>query len=187
MTHSETIPNGWQADGIRPIGYSDLDGRPGFKMAIRESQNRWWLYLTHFWCSGWTVLDVTDPSAPNVVNFLPGPSNTATLQVDLRDEIMITALERHIPGFGGDPTKPHDEGAIIWSLEDPGAPRALGQFRTGGTGTHRNGYPGGRYAHMTANHGGLHGQHLRHRRHLRPHPPRRGRQMVGPGPTRRRR
>ncbi len=157
MPPPTTIPGGWSAQGVHPVGYRDLDGRPGFKMAIREAQGRWWLYVAHFWDSGWTVLDVTDPTAPNVVAFLPGPDNTATLQVDLCDDIMVTALERHIPGFGGDLTRPHDEGVIIWSLEDPAAPRRLGQFRTGGTGTHRNGYPGGRYVHLTANMAGYSG------------------------------
>jgi hypothetical protein len=31
------IPEGWQADNITPVGYSDLGGRPGaFKIAVTE-------------------------------------------------------------------------------------------------------------------------------------------------------
>ena len=33
---------------------------------------------------------------------------------------------------------------------DPTNPRLLGQYRTGGSGTHRNFYPGGRYVHLAA-------------------------------------
>ena len=40
--------------------------------------------------------------------------------------------------------------ASIWSLEDPENPRRLGHYKTGGDGTHRNFYAGGRYVHTTA-------------------------------------
>lgn len=150
MTAS-TLPPGWRAERIRPVGYSDLDGRPGFKMTIREADGRWLLYLGHFWDSGWSVVDVTHPEAPAVVTFVPGPPNTATLQVDLHGTTLVTALEQHIPGFGGDPGAPFDEGVILWSLQNPTEPRRLGQFRTGGRGTHRNAYTGGRYVHLAAN------------------------------------
>ncbi len=67
--------------------------------------------MRHCWHSGWSVVDVTDPSTPEVLTFLPGPDNTATLQVDLAGAVMITALEKILPGFGGDPGAPRDEGA----------------------------------------------------------------------------
>lgn len=152
-----TIPDGWQADGVRPVGYSELEGRPAFKLTITEVDGRWYLYTGHFWHSGWSVVDVTDPAQPVVTSFLSGPENTATLQVDLSGSILVTALERHIPGFGGDPHAPYDEGVLLWSLDDPAQPRRLGQFRTGGNGTHRNGYPGGRYVHLAANMAGYSG------------------------------
>ncbi len=145
------LPGGWQAYGVHPVGYSDLDGRPGFKLSIRQTEGRWYLYLSHFWHSGWSVVDVTDPAEPNVVRFVAGPPNTGTLQVDLSGSIMVTALEKILPGFGGDPDAPFDEGVLIWSLDEPTMPRRLGQFRTGGTGTHRNGYPGGKHVHLAAN------------------------------------
>ncbi len=67
---------------------------------------------------------------------------------------MITALERPLPGFGKNPHAPFDEGVLIWDIGDPIHPKKLGQFRTGGTGTHRNFYAGGRYMHLAA---GMHG------------------------------
>jgi hypothetical protein len=66
------------------------------------------------------------------------------------DGKMVTALEKIAPGWGGDPTAPNDEGVLIWDLSDPLDPQPLGHFHTGGTGTHRNFYAGGRYAHLTA-------------------------------------
>lgn len=146
-----SLPDGWLAKGIEPVGYSDLDGRPGFKLSIKEVGDRWFLYLGHFWHSGWSVVEVTDPTRPEVVTFIPGPANTATLQVDLCGSVMVTALEKILPGFGGDPDAPYDDGVLIWSLDDPTSPQQLGQFRTGGTGTHRNGYSGGPHVHLAAN------------------------------------
>ncbi|ADB31134.1 conserved hypothetical protein [Kribbella flavida DSM 17836] len=143
-------PYGGYAHNVEVVGYSDLDGRPGFKMAVRQRRGRWYLYLGHFWHSGWTVLDVTRPSRPEVAAFVPGPENTWTLQVDLHDDLMVTALEQVFPNFGGDPAEPFTDGVYLWDIADPVRPRKLGHFRTGGTGTHRNLYPGGRYVHLAA-------------------------------------
>jgi hypothetical protein len=136
----------------RVVGYSDLNGRGGgFKLAIQQVRGRWYLYMGHLWHRGWSILDVTDPRHPRVVNFIDGPANTWTIQMDVEDGLMVTALEQMPASWGGDPTAPNDEGVLIWDLKgDPVHPRLLGHFRTGGTGTHRNGYPGGRYVHLAA-------------------------------------
>src|SRR5204862_416931 len=83
-------------------------------------------------------------------NFVPGPSNTWTIQMEIGEDKMITALEQIGQGWGGDAAKPNDEGVLIWSLADPVRPQRLGQYKTGGTGTHRNFYSGGRYMHLAA-------------------------------------
>ncbi len=146
----EEFPHGFVANNVRAVGYSDLEEKPAFKMSIREHNGRWYLYTGHFWHSGWSIVDVTDPTDPQVIKFIPGPENTFTLQMELSDNIMITALEKIFPNFGGNPHKPFEEGALIWNISDPVNPIKLGQFRTGGTGTHRNFYSGGRYVHLAA-------------------------------------
>jgi hypothetical protein len=70
------------------VGYHDLDGRPAFELALQVVADRWYLYTTHFWDSAWSVLDVTEPSRPTPVAFVPGPANTATLQVQVADGLM---------------------------------------------------------------------------------------------------
>jgi hypothetical protein len=142
--------HGASARNVRVVGYSDVEGRPPFKLAIQEVGGRWYLYMGHLWHRGWTIMDVTDPSRPSVVNFIPGPANTWTIQMEVFAGKMITALERMPPSWGGDPAQPFDEGVLLWDLADPASPRLLGQFRTGGSGTHRNGYFGGRYVHLAA-------------------------------------
>jgi hypothetical protein len=56
---------------IELIGYHDLEGRPAFKIAMQVVKERWYLYLGHFWTPGWTILDVTEPSSPRFVKFIP--------------------------------------------------------------------------------------------------------------------
>lgn len=146
----EELPQEFMANNVQPVGYSDLEGRPAFKISIREHEGRWYLYTGHFWHSGWSIVDVTDPTTPQLVKFISGPENTFTLQMELSDNIMVTALEKIFPNFGSNPDKPFDEGVLIWDISDPVNPRKLGQFRTGGTGTHRNFYSGGRYVHLAA-------------------------------------
>lgn len=144
------LPGGCEAKNVRPVGYCDMNGRPAFKMSIREHEGRWYIYTGSFWHSGWSIVDVTDPSAPRVVKFIEGPANTWTLQIDISGTTMITSLEKIFPNFGGDPGKAFNEGVLIWDISDPVKPRQLGQFRTGGSGTHRNFYAGGRYMHLAA-------------------------------------
>jgi len=109
------LPNGAYAHNVDIVGYSDLDHRPAFKMAIREVAGRWYLYAGHFWHRGWSIIDVTDPSRPHVAKFVEYPgANTWTLQVDLSGDTMITALEKPFANFGGNPNAPFGEGVLIW-------------------------------------------------------------------------
>lgn len=89
------------ASNVRVVGYSEVDGRPPFKLSIQERNGRWYLYAGHLWHRGWTILDVTEPAKPRVANFIPGPANTWTIQantwtiqMEIGDDKMITALER---------------------------------------------------------------------------------------------
>ncbi len=135
---------------VELVGYHDLGGKPGFKMALQVVGGRWYLYLGHLWHRQWSILDVTDPAAPRTVGEMAGPDNTFTIQIQAADGTLITALEHCPPGWGGDPQRPAEEGVLIWDLVDPVRPRRLAHWRTGGTGTHRNYYAGGRYAHLAA-------------------------------------
>lgn len=146
-----------EQQNVSLAAYHDLKGRPGFKMAFQRVDDAWYLYLAHFWHGGWSILDVTDPTDPELVNYIEGPDNTLTLQVQVAEGKMITSLEQPREGWGTvhgppmDPSDPYEEGAYIWDVEtDPTEPELLGRYRTGGEGTHRNFYTGGKYAYMAA-------------------------------------
>jgi hypothetical protein len=158
---ADTIPAGWAADNIKPIGYSGLDGRGGaFKMAIKHVNDRWYMFLGHLWHSGWTILDVTDPANPKFLKFVEGPANTNTIQMEFHDNIMVTALQRRPLNWGGHPNEPNDEGALIWDISDPVNWKLLSHWKTGAFGIHRIGYPGGRYFNAAATMPGFRGQIL---------------------------
>jgi LVIVD repeat len=158
---ADPIPPGWEAQNMQPVGYSEVGGRKGaFKMAIRKVNSRWYLYTSHLWHYGWSIIDVTDPKNPRAVKFIEGADNTWNIQVSLHDNIMVTALQKSSPAWGGDPNKPNDEGVLIWDIADPENPKQLSHWKTGATGTHRNSYPGGRYAYLSAGMAGFSGNIL---------------------------
>src|SRR3981081_2311533 len=98
---SAQIPPGSIASNVRVVGYSDVDGRPPFKLSIRQANGGWYLCAGHLGHRGWTVLDVTDLAKPTVANFIPGPENTWTIQMEIGDDKMNTPLEKKGQGWGG--------------------------------------------------------------------------------------
>jgi hypothetical protein len=150
VAKADPIPLGGVGQNVEAVGYSNLNDKPGFKMSIQKVGERWYLYLGMLWNEGWEIVDVTDPKEAKVVKEIEGPANTATDQMEIADGKMITALAKISPGWGGDPSKPFDEGVLIWDLKDPLNPTKLGQFKTKSLGTHRNGYQGGKYMHLSA-------------------------------------
>ncbi len=152
------LPNSFWAHNVNLLGYHDLNGKPAFKLAMQEVNGRWYLYAAHLWHRGWSILDVTDPTAPEYIRFIPGPENTWTIQIQVAEGKMITALERIAPGWGGSDDKPFAEGFLIFDVSKPAEPRQIGHFQTGSTGTHRNFYDGGNLVHTAAGAPGLLGK-----------------------------
>lgn len=153
---AQHIPPGYRSKGIVPVGYTDMNRKPAFKMSIKEHNGKRYLFTGQFWESGWSVVDVTNPAQPEVVKFIEGPPNTWTLQMELYGDLMITSLEKIFPNFGGN-NEPFTEGVYIWNISDPINPKRLGHYKTGGSGTHRNFYNGGKYMHLAAGMPGYNG------------------------------
>ena len=149
-TQSNELPTGAFAENVEFVGFTTLNNHISFKMALHEANGRWYMYAGAQDDRGWSVLDITNPADTRVLNWIPGPKNTRTVQVDIADGTMITALEKSQRGGDTDPSAPFEDGVLIWTLEDPVHPKVIGHYRTGGLGTHRNLYPGGRYMHLAA-------------------------------------
>ena len=94
-----------EAWNLRLVAYHDLDRRPSIKMGLQVVDDRWYLYLGPLWDSGITILDVTDPANPELVNWIQAPENTWHFQVQVADGKMITE--------DGKVTRDRDEAATV--------------------------------------------------------------------------
>ena len=157
---ADPIPQGWKASNMEPVGYSHMEGRPPFKLAIKQVGNKWYLYTGHLWHDGWSIVDVTDPRDPKYVKFIPGMPNSWNIQVTLHDNLMIGALQPKIPSWGGEAGKPGSNGIIIWDISDPLNPKEVSRWQSGQGGTHRNSYPGGKYAYLSSGYPGYAGGNI---------------------------
>ncbi len=142
------------AKNIDVLAYHDIDGKPWFQMAMQEVDGRYYLYASHFKASGWAIVEVTDPTKPEYLKFIPGPDleGQTTPKLQVAEGIMVTALGGSLPMLHG--TKmddPYEEGVYIWDVKDPVNPKRLSYWPTGGPlGVHRFFYDGGRYVHLSA-------------------------------------
>jgi hypothetical protein len=139
-----------ELEGLEVVGYTDVGGRPAFKLALQVTGDRWFLFAGHLWHRGWTVIEVTDPGAPTVVATIPGPANTWTTQVNVADGLLLGGLARIPPGWGGADGEPFEECAIVVDVRNPETPIELSRIRLDGTGSHRNFWAGGRHAYLAA-------------------------------------
>jgi hypothetical protein len=139
---------------IEQIGFNDLQGKPWFQMAMQEVDGRYYLYGAHFKHPGWAIVDVTDPTKPEYLKFIPGPDlpGQGTPKIQVADGIMVTALGGTLPRLHGNEWgDPFEQGVIIWDVKDPVNPKKLSQWDSGGMGgVHRFFYSGGRYVHLSA-------------------------------------
>ena len=145
VAQADPIPPGWQASGLEVVGFTGLDGKPGaFKLAIKHARNdRWYLYAGHSFDQGWSIIDVTDPAKPRYVKFIPYATpekDVLTAQLTLHEDILITAIDK---------VSKVDPAIIIWDISDPENPKRISQWKGGEGGSHRNTYPGGKYAYLS--------------------------------------
>ena len=138
---------------IDVLAYHDLEGKPWFQMAMQEVDGRFYLYAAHFKHSGWAIVDVTDPTKPEYLKFIPGPdlAGQGTPKIQVGDGLMLTALGGTLPMLHANEWgDPYEEGLWIWDVKDPADPKLLSKWATtGGGGVHRFFYNGGRYAHLS--------------------------------------
>jgi hypothetical protein len=131
------------ARGLRLLAHSDLGGYGDGMQAIRHHHA---LYVGHLGTSGMgtSVLDVSDPRKPEVVQQIPAASGSHSHKVQVGDGLLLVNEEQF---HGG---QPFSAGMIVYDLDDPLRPRPIGHFESGGLGVHRIVYTGGRFAFVSA-------------------------------------
>jgi hypothetical protein len=181
----DEIPRGWQAENMVPVGHLSLDGRYSYKMTVKQKDGRWYMYVPlakggeglpdHAEPSTLVVIDVTDPRNPKKIREIEVSRTLDMGQVSLHGDLLITNLARPLTvydtthpinftsDFQPDPplaTKNHDEGIVLWDVSAPANPKQISKFEVSGFGTHRNSYPGGKYAYLSASMAGYRGMSL---------------------------
>jgi hypothetical protein len=128
---------------VRLLAQHDLGGYGDGMQLLRDGDA---LYVAHFGISGMgtSILDVSDPSAPRLVEQWRAPQGTHTHKVQVADGLLLVNEEQFRGGEG------HRAGMVVYDLADPFHPRELGRLETGGLGVHRIVWTGGRYAHASA-------------------------------------
>jgi hypothetical protein len=133
---------------VRLLAHHDLGGFGDGMQVLREGDA---LYVGHLGISGMgtSILDVSDPSAPRLVEQWRAPPGTHTHKVQVAEGLLLVNEEQFRGGAG------HRAGMVVYDLEEPLHPRQLGRLETGGLGVHRIVWTGGRYAHASATPDGL--------------------------------
>jgi hypothetical protein len=151
---ADPIPPGGQTHNLEVIGFSGLGGHPGaFKIVPHQKNGHWYIYAGQSFDQGWSIVDVTDPKNPRYVKFIPYKTPTkgvVTAQMTLHGDIMITAIDKK---------SPVDPAIIIWDISDPENPKQIGKWKGAEGGSHRNTYPGGKYAYLSTFANGYHGRY----------------------------
>jgi hypothetical protein len=137
-----------ESQGMRLLGRHDLAGRGhcGEGTALLEHGGRRYLYLAHEQGPvNFSVLDVTDPTAPRLLTQATLPhGDVRSNSLAVADGLLVVAYQVRQPGL-------QPAGIEIFDLSRPAEPRRAGFLDLSGPrsrGTHWVGYTGGRYAYL---------------------------------------
>jgi hypothetical protein len=135
------------SSGFDVVAHHDLDGRADAMQVVRAGD---FLYVGHTGTTGagTSILDVSDPAEPKLVEQWPSPAHSHTHKVQIADGLLLVNHEKfpyRKPAAG-----PVSAGLAIYRLADPARPEQVGFWESGGLGVHRVVWTGGRHAHMSA-------------------------------------
>lgn len=138
MSHQE------EAWNMRRLGHSDLNGYgDGMQLMLKDH----YLFVGHTdGKAGTTILDVSNPAQPRVVNQIMCPPNVHSHKVQIAGDILLVNYEQYPRGAAS----PERVGCQILDISDPTDPLEIGFCDTGGRGVHRIWYTGGDTVYLSA-------------------------------------
>lgn len=121
------------ARNMRQVGWTDLNGRPdGEQVTGQVINGRDYIFYGHYWSQGVSIVDVTDPSTPEVVAFVPCEDPYCkSSKVQVSGTVMMVPM-RSLYEIDGDRPLLARHGVIFYDVSNPRAPRKLSYFRTAG-------------------------------------------------------
>jgi hypothetical protein len=157
---------------MKPVAHLSLPGPRAFKLSIKQSKGHWYVFVAQGGGEpgltqegrGFNVVDVTDAAHPKLVATVPVPYGDG--QLTLHGDLLIAGQQvPYDPGSKFPIDAPWSDAklatndlATLYDISDPAHPKKLSTWRTQGWATHRNVYPGGKYAFMASWIAGFHGQ-----------------------------
>lgn len=151
--------------GFTFVGHTDLGGRGHSDQVMISRQHA---YVGHSKTRGTSVVDVSDPRAPKVVNLLPHNLGSWALHLQTAEDMLLVAeafdfrgamtdQEYYLNTVGGSDSakmrasgKSFSAGMRIYDISRPATPREIGFLNIAGLGIHRLWWVGGRYAYASA-------------------------------------
>jgi hypothetical protein len=145
------------------VGHSDMAGRgDGVQIMVHRGH----AFVGHSFNEGITIVDVRDPSRPEVVGFIGCAPNTRSLHLQIHDDLLIAvngpsvwSMEQFQDPknyFSGSIAEKLAAGGIqfeagirTFDVSIPASPREIGFMPTGGFGPHRVWYDGGKHAYAS--------------------------------------
>jgi len=114
------------------LGHSDLNGHGnGGQVSVAERGGSYYAYVGHMLGMGTSIVDVTDPGAPEVVAQIPIGENNHSHKVRVCGDLILVNAEQ----LGS--KEPFEAGLKIYDISDPYSPEEVSFFETGGRGVHK--------------------------------------------------
>jgi hypothetical protein len=107
------------------LAHINVPGSPATQMRLQEENGHEYLYLVRGSGTGFTVVDVTKPRTPDVVNKVTLPAGTSTKGLDVAGSTLAITEEGN---GGGNPRQIQSESIQLFNTEDPANPRLLQNF-----------------------------------------------------------
>jgi hypothetical protein len=154
------------AKNFRFVGYSDQGGKAdGTQVMVNKGH----AFICNPFSGGVTVLDVSDPRDPRVVNFLPVHKRSWSIHLQSFGDLLLVVEEFNFYSIFNEGSSYYDAsvdgmdsarfgkrgedfsaGLRVYDIKDPANPRAIGFMPVEGLGLHRAWWTGGRYAYASA-------------------------------------
>ncbi|MGN6100058.1 MAG: LVIVD repeat-containing protein [Devosia sp.] len=154
------------ARNFRFVGYTDMGGQAdGTQLMVSRGH----AYVAHPFSNGATVLDVSDPRSPRVVNRLPVHRKSWSIHLQAANDLLLVVEEFNFYSVFNEGSSYYDAsadgmdssrfgkrgedfsaGMRVYDIKDPANPRPIGFMEVEGLGLHRIWWTGGRYAYASA-------------------------------------
>ncbi|HVY18662.1 MAG TPA: hypothetical protein VHA70_01110 [Bauldia sp.] len=153
------------AHGMRILGHSDQGGRADGVQVMVANRHA---FVGHVFSGGFSVIDVSDPTAPAFVRHVPQPPNTWSQHLQVSGDLLLVNNMKDLlrddqldsstyySGSIGEKidithgAKSYGAGIRLYDISVPANPKEICFFSIPGLGVHRIWYDGGRWAYVSA-------------------------------------